>query len=72
MVARGLTHSLSRVSDYNLPAILSHKRMGARTLAHHTFIRVGTWQWSTHTRPRLVRGGMVTAPELDLRGVAYS
>ena len=72
MAARGLTHSLSRVSDYNLPAILSHKRMGARTLAHHTFIRVGTWQWSTHTRPRLVRGGMVTAPELDLRGVAYS
>lgn len=72
MGLRGLTHSLSRVSDYNLPAILSHKRMGARTLAHHTFIRVGTWQWSTHTRPRLVRGDMVTAPELDLRGVAYS
>lgn len=71
MAARGLTHSLSRVSDYNLPAILSHKRMGARTLAHHTFIRVGGWQWSTHTRPRLVRGAG-EVPELDLRGAAYS
>lgn len=71
MAARGLTHSLSRVSDYNLPAILAHKRMGARTLAHHTFIRVGTWQWSTHTRPRLVRGAGDAVPELDLRGAAY-
>lgn len=71
MAGRGLTHSLSRVSDYNLPAILSHKRMGARTLAHHTFIRVGAWQWSTHTRPRLVRGAGDGVPELDLRGVAY-
>lgn len=71
MAGRGLTHSLSRVSDYNLPAILSHKRMGARTLAHHTFIRVGAWQWSTHTRPRLVRGAG-EVPELDLRGAAYS
>ena len=70
MAGRGLTHSLSRVSDYNLPAILSHKRMGARTLAHHTFIRVGAWQWSTHTRPRLVRGAG-EVPELDLRGAAY-
>lgn len=70
MAARGLTHSLSRVSDYNLPAILSHKRMGARTLRHHTFIRVGAWQWSTHTRPRLVRGAG-EVPELDLRGAAY-
>lgn len=71
MAARGLTHSLSRVSDYNLPAILAHKRMGARTLRHHTFIRVGGWQWSTHTRPRLVRGAGDGVPELDLRGVAY-
>lgn len=71
MAGRGLTHSLSRVSDYNLPAILSHKRMGARTLRHHTFIRVGAWQWSTHTRPRLVRGAG-EVPELDLRGAAYA
>lgn len=72
MVGRGLTHSLSRVSDYNLPAILSHKRMGARTLAHHTFIGIGSWQWSTHTRPRLVRRAQQSPPELDLRSAAYS
>lgn len=66
MDARGLTHSLSRVSDYNLPALLAHKRMGAKILAHRIFIRFGSWQWSNATRPRLVRLGGKREAELDL------
>lgn len=55
MDARGLSHSLSRVSDYNHAALKSHQRMGAVVLAHHTFIRFGNWQWCRTARPRLVR-----------------
>lgn len=54
MAARGLTHSLSRVADYNLPALTAHRRMGALVLAHRSFLKVGGWQWSNATRPRLV------------------
>ena len=70
MAAQGLSHSLSRISDYNLPAQLSHKRMGARTLSHHVFIVLGPWQWSSYTTPRLTRSGQAALPELDLRGLA--
>ncbi len=66
MDARGLDHSLSRVSDYNLPALTAHRRMGARVLAHHSFVRVGGWQWSFATSPRLVRLGSGREAELDL------
>lgn len=66
MDARGLDHSLSRVSDYNLPALTAHKRMGARVLAHHSFVRLGDWQWSAAGRPRLVRLGQGREAELDL------
>ncbi|MBN8501295.1 MAG: hypothetical protein J0M19_09120 [Sphingomonadales bacterium] len=66
MDARGLTHSLSRVSDYNQPALLAHKRMGASVLAHRIFVRFGSWQWSNGTHPRLVRLGGRREAELDL------
>jgi hypothetical protein len=72
MDARGVDHSLSRVADYNMPSLLAHKRMGARVLAHHSFIRLGRWQWSTTTRPRLVRldaARGASHAELDLSGV---
>lgn len=71
MDARDLTHSLSRVADYNLAALAAHRRMGARVLAHHSFLRIGAWQWSAGTRPRLARlepGAPLPgpAPHLDL------
>ncbi|MEY4953498.1 MAG: hypothetical protein RL299_1922 [Pseudomonadota bacterium] len=69
MDARGLTHSLSRISDYNLPALLAHKRMGASVLCHHSFVRLGNWQWSSSVRPRLVRLDAANGAELDLRGL---
>lgn len=55
MDARGLSHSLSRVSDYNRTALNAHQRMGAAVLAHHSFVRLGGWQWCRTARPRLVR-----------------
>lgn len=70
MADNGLTHSLSRISDYNLPAQLSHKRMGAKTLSHHVFVILGPWQWSSDTRPRFSRSANATMPQLDLRGLA--
>ncbi|MFN3516248.1 MAG: hypothetical protein ACK4YM_03695 [Novosphingobium sp.] len=66
MDARGLECSLSRVSDYNLPALTAHKRMGARVLTHHSFLQVGGWQWSSAGRPKLVRLGQGREAELDL------
>lgn len=69
MERNGYGHSLSRISDYNLAALHPHRRMGARVLSRHTFVRLGRWQWSFGTRPRLVRiaGGV---PDLDLRKAA--
>lgn len=66
MDARGITHSLSRVSDYNIAALRAHKSMGASVLAHYSFLRLGRWQWSLATRPRLVRLGGGGAGRLDL------
>ena len=67
MEPRGLRHSLSRVSDYNLAALNAHRRMGASELAHHTFIRFGNWQWCRTARPRLVRLEHGREAVLDLR-----
>lgn len=54
MAARGLTHSYSRIADYNIPSLLAHKRMGAITLTHHSFVKIGRWQYSSATRPRFI------------------
>lgn len=53
--ARDRHWSMSRIADYNLPSILSHKRMGAVTVDHITAIRFFRWQWMADGRPRLVR-----------------
>lgn len=47
--------SMSRIADYNLPSILSHKRMGAVTVGHVTVVRFYKWQWMAEGRPRMVR-----------------
>lgn len=66
MAARGITHSYSRIADYNIPSITAHRRMGALTLGHHIFFKVGRWQFSTTTRPRLTRHTGVEAASLRL------
>ena len=71
MVERGLTHSYSRIADYNIPSILSHRRMGAMTLGHHVFFKLGRWQYSTATRPRLIRHASDQAATLSLGPVPH-
>ena len=66
MAARGIDQSYSRIADYNLPSLLSHKRMGAVTLGHHSFVRLGRWQYSWGTRPRLIRHAQDEAAILHL------
>lgn len=70
MAVRGLTHSLSRVSDYNLSALRAHRRMGASILTHCSFLRLGDWQWCRKTGPRLVRLTHGEPPQFDLRTLA--
>ena len=51
---QGLSWSMSRIADYNLPSILSHKRMGGVIVGHVTAIRFFRWQWMAEGRPRMV------------------
>jgi hypothetical protein len=53
--SHNLAWSMSRIADYNLPSILSHKRMGAVTVGHITAIRFFRWQWMSEGKPRMVR-----------------
>jgi hypothetical protein len=53
--ARDRAWSISRIADYNLHSILSHKRMGAVTVGHITAIRFFRWQWMADGKPRMVK-----------------
>jgi hypothetical protein len=52
---QGRDWSMSRIADYNLPSILSHKRMGGVIVGHVTAFRLLHWQWMAEGRPRMVR-----------------
>ena len=52
---QGCAWSMSRIADYNLPSILSHKRMGGVIVGHVTAVRFFRWQWLAEGRPRMVR-----------------
>jgi hypothetical protein len=47
--------SMSWIADYNLPSILSHKRMGAVTVGRVLTFRFFRWHYMAEGRPRLVR-----------------
>jgi hypothetical protein len=47
--------SMSRIADYNMPAIRSHKRMGAINLGSIICIRILRWQFAAKGRPRVVK-----------------
>jgi hypothetical protein len=63
--ANGKQWSMSWIADYNLPSLLSHKRMGAITVGQVLTFRFFRWQYMAEGRPRLVRlnGG----PPADIR-----
>jgi hypothetical protein len=49
------TWSMSRIADYHLASLLSHRRMGAKMIGHATFIRFGRWQYGPDAVPRWSR-----------------
>ena len=52
---QGRAYSMSRIADYNMPSILSHKRMRGVIVGHVTAIRFFHWQWMAEGRPRLIK-----------------
>jgi hypothetical protein len=60
--------SISWIADYNLPSLLSHKRMGAVTISQVMTFRFFRWQYMAEGRPRLVRVNGGKPAELDLSG----
>jgi hypothetical protein len=65
--AQGREYSVSWIADYNLPSLLSHKRMGARTIAHLTALRFFKWQYVAKARPKMLRVGNAMPARFDLR-----
>lgn len=47
--------SMSWIADYNLPSILSHKRMGAVTVGRVLTFRFFRWHYMAEGHPRFVR-----------------
>lgn len=58
--------TMSRIADYNLASILSHKRMGAETVGRMLTIRFFNWQFSSDSSPRLIRLGRGNPADVDL------
>ncbi len=68
----GRDHSVSWIVDYNLPSLLSHRRMGAVTIAHLTAFRFFNWQYVGNGRPKMVRVGGANPAQFDLRLVGIN
>lgn len=58
--------SVSWIADFNLPSLLSHRRMGAKTIGHLTAFRFFRWQFVSNSRPRLFRTDSLRPARLDL------
>lgn len=63
----GLDWTLSSIADYNIPSILSHRRLGAKTLGHVVVVRIGRWQFTIGARPFVTIKGEGTTPTTRLR-----
>jgi hypothetical protein len=55
MRANNKDWSMSWIADYNLPSLLSHRRMGAVTVGQVLRFRFFRWQYVAEGRPKLVR-----------------
>lgn len=58
--------SVSWISDFNLPSLLSHRRMGAQTISHLTAFRFFCWQFISNSKPRLIRTDSSRPAALEL------
>jgi hypothetical protein len=65
--AHGREHSVSWIVDYNLPSLLSHRRMGALTIGHLTAVRLFNWQFIGKGRPKMVHVGGTNPAQFVLR-----
>ncbi len=70
MREKGCDRSISWIADYNLPSLLSHRRMGAKTVGYLPALRFFTWQYVTQGKPRLLRVDAPSPAKLDLNSVA--
>jgi hypothetical protein len=64
--AHGRQWSMSWIADYNLPSLLSHKRMQSQVVGHIMIFRLGRWQFMAQGRPRLVRIDRGARPLMQL------
>lgn len=55
MQAKGRIWSMSWIADYNLPSLLSHRRMRSATVGHITTVRFFRWQYMAEGMPKFVR-----------------
>jgi hypothetical protein len=68
LAARELDWSMSRIADYNLVSLGSHRRMRARDIGQVAVLKLGAWQFSIGTRPHRTRlpGGAMPLVRLEL------
>jgi hypothetical protein len=66
LAAHGRHWSMSRIADYNLSSIRSHKRMGAITTGHMIVFRIWRWQYSPDAKPSWTRITGADAPVAQL------
>src|SRR3546814_15141719 len=66
-LARELDWSMSRIADYNLVSLGSHRRMRAREIGQVAALKLGAWQFSIGTRPHRTRlpGGAMPLVRLE-------
>lgn len=66
MQARGRLWSMSWIADYNLPSLLSHRRMQSATVGHITTARFFRWQYMAEGVPKFVRIDRGEPPEMRM------
>ena len=66
MQAKGRIWSMIWIADYNLPSLLSHRRMRSATVGHITTVRFFRWQYMAEGVPRFVRIDTGDPPEMHM------
>ena len=57
---------MSWIADYNLPSLLSHRRMQSATVGHITTVRFFRWQYMAEGVPKFVRIDQGVPPEMHM------
>jgi hypothetical protein len=62
----GLDCTMSSIADYNVPSILSHRRLGSRRIGFISVVRIGPLQYTRGARPSLCLVGRGAMPTVHL------